>query len=346
MNLHRQIPRLCLTALLALSGVVCTCGAEALTIITTTSDLASIARAIAGDVATVDSITDGRNDPHFLQAKPSFIMKARRADLWIRVGMELEVGWEEPVLDGARNADIREGAPGHLDAAQYVVRKDVPGTRLTRAMGDVHPAGNPHYWLDPLNGRLIAGAIADRLTELDPAHADHYRANLRTFSDKLDAAMFGRDLVESVGGDRLWALHLNGKLAAFLNDRGRDAELGGWLRMLAPAKGLRLVTYHKSWVYFTDRFDLEIIAELEPKPGVPPTARHLQKVAAAVDAHDARLILIEPYYNRKAAAKVSQMTGAPVVVCANSVGGQPGATDYLSLMDLIVRRVRDGLARQ
>ena len=314
-----------------------------LRIVTTTSDLASIAQAVAGDAAVVISIATGRQDPHFLQAKPSYIMRARRAQLWIRVGMELEIGWETPILDGARNPKIREGASGHLDASCDVVRLGVPTQRVTRAMGDVHPSGNPHYWLDPLNGRIVAQTICNRLCELAPPQADVFRRNLTGFLVELDRRMFGRDLVAQVGGNRLWALLLDGKLDADLDARGLSGKVGGWHGALRPHRGKRIVTYHRSWNYFTNRFGIEIAAELEPKPGIPPSARHLASVMGTVKSQGVKVLLIEPFYSRRSADLVARKTGAKVVVCANSTGGQKEAEDYLSMLDQIVQRLGEGL---
>ncbi|NQT20239.1 MAG: metal ABC transporter substrate-binding protein [Planctomycetes bacterium] len=317
--------------------------AEKLNIVTTTSDLASIARAVAGDKATVRSICDGKRDPHFLQAKPSYIVMARDADLWIRVGMDLEIGWEQPVLDGARNGGIREGSPGHLDASQKILRLEVPARKVTRAMGGVHPMGNPHYWLDPLNARIIAGTIADRLAELSPAGARAFRKNCRAFERALDERMFGRELVAKVGGSKLWALELKGELLEFLGKKKLGDALGGWLGALHPLRGSEVVTYHRSWVYFMRRFGLSVPVELEPKPGIPPSPSHLAEVIENVKTRKIKTILVEPFYSRKAADLVAAKAGGTVVVCANSVGGQKEATDYFSLIDLIVKRVSAAL---
>lgn len=304
--------------------------AAPLKIVATTTDLAAIARAVAGDEAVVRSITTGKEDPHMLQAKPSVILQARDADLWIRIGMELEIGWEPPILDGSRNARIRPGMPGHLDASKSARVLDVPETAINRAMGDVHPMGNPHYWLDPLNGRRIAGAIADRLAELRPEAAGVFRHHAEAFQRDLDERMFGSQLLQKSKPQDLW----------LRVERGEDIpEAGGWLQAMAPLRGRKILTYHKSWVYFAHRFGLEVAGELEPKPGVPPTAAHLAELAELAKAQDVRIILQEPFYSTKAAEQVAAKTGARVVVVANSVGGQPEATDYLALMDRIVKQL-------
>ena len=307
-----------------------------LKIVTTTTDLASIARRVAGDLATVQSICTGREDPHFVQAKPSYVLRASHADLWIRIGMELEIGWEPPILRGARNPAILEGGAGHLDASERVVRLDVPTRRVTRAQGDVHPQGNPHYWLDPLNGRLIATSMAERLASLDPGHAAEYRRNLAAFHQALDHKMFGRDLVAAVGGEKLWVLALRKQLGAHLAKHGLGPKAGGWYAALRPHRGARIVTYHRSWVYLANRFGLTVAVEVEPKPGIPPRPAHLARVVEAVQSQGIRLILVEPFYPRKAADFVAARTGAKTVVCANTAGGTTEAGGYLDMIDRAV----------
>ncbi len=323
---------------LALTG---TATAAGLKIVTTTSDLAAIAKAVAGDRAEVHSICTGKEDPHMLQAKPSCILLARNADLWIRIGLELEIGWEPPILDGSRNPRIREGARGHLDAAESALILDVPTSRVTRALGDVHPQGNPHYWLDPLNGRRIAGAMGERLAEIAPADAALFRANATAFQQAVDERMFGAELLKALPADRLWAMTEDGSITAFLADPANQGRAAGWLATMQPLRGQQILTYHRSWVYFAHRFGLVIAAEIEPKPGVPPSGAHLRQIAESARQQGVRVILQEPFYSRKAADRLAVETGARVVAVANSVGGQPEASDYLALMDLIVKRTAE-----
>jgi len=217
-----------------------------------------------------------------------------------------------------------------MDASESALVLDVPQGPITRDMGDVHPSGNPHYWLDPLNGRRIAGAIAERLAQLRPADADMFRANATAFRKALDERMFGAELVADQEGD----------LLCKRLESGEDIpKIGGWAKAMAPLRGQKIVAYHRSWVYFVHRFGLEIAAELEPKPGVPPTAAHLAAVAESSKAAGVEIVLQEPFYSPKAANQLAGKIGARVVVVANSVGGQPEATDYLALMDLIVNRL-------
>ncbi len=340
LGLCRALIPLALIVMLS-SGTISAAGK--LNIVCTTTDLASIAKAIAGEEAQVTSITTGMEDPHFIQAKPSYMIHARDADLWVRVGMGLEVGWEPPLIDGSRNAAIRPGSSGHLDASEKVLRLEVPTTRITRAMGDVHPEGNPHYWLDPLNGRIVAGEIAKRLIKLDPARAQAYQKNLESFRNHLDDAMFGSMLTHRLGGARLWAWQVKGDLERRLTELGMLKDAGGWWAAMRPFKGQGIITFHKSWIYFSNRFGLKVLDELEPKPGVPPSGPHLKKIVGLIETNHVKLILQEPFYPVKAASLLASQTKAKVVVIANSVGGDPLAKDYISLINLIVSRTSKAL---
>ena len=322
----RNLPRFCAVLSLALACAAGAGASEPLRIVATTADIADLARHIAGDRAAVSSICTGTEDPHYLTAKPGFIARARSADLWIAVGLELESAWELPVLNGSRNRKIQPGTDGYLDLSRSVELLDVPHGPLSRAMGDVHPGGNPHYWLDPLNGRRMAEAIAERLARLRPEQAGDFYANLAAFRGDLDRRMFGAEALKGSKAETLWKRHARGE---------EIAALGGWAAQLAPLRGNGIVTYHKSWIYFAHRFGLRVVGELEPKPGVPPTAAHLADLVATMNAQQVNRILQEPFYSPKAAAQVAAKTGARAVVVANSVGGQPEATDYLALMDRI-----------
>jgi zinc/manganese transport system substrate-binding protein len=310
--------------------------AVALTVVTTTTDLKALTEAVGGDKVQVTSIAQGYEDPHFIQAKPSYMLIAHKADLWIRIGLELEIGYEGPILDGARNAKIRVGQPGHLDASQGVLLLEVPTTRITRELGDVHPMGNPHYWLDPLNARIMAQTIAGRLSELDPADADVFAANLKTFQAQLDEHMFGKELVDQIGGEKLWVLEVRGQFLSFLDEQHLTAKLGGWMGKMLPFRGDSILVYHRSWDYFANRFGLVLADEMEPKPGVPPTPGHVLEVIDKVNSMKIRALLMEPFYERKAPDLIAEKTGIKVLVCANAVGGDPAAKDYFSMIGNVV----------
>jgi len=309
-----------------------------LKVVTTTTDLKSIVEAIGGDKVEAASLGTGREDPHFIDAKPSYMLLARNADLWVRVGMELEIGYETLVLDGSRNPKIRVGTPGHLDASEGVLRLEVPTIRIDRSMGDIHPQGNPHYWLDPLNGRIVAKGVSLCLAKLDSANAAFYADNLKAFQKKLDEAMFGPKLLAQAEGARLWAMLLKGQLDGFVKEHGGGAVTGGWWGAMQPLSGMKIITYHRSWTYFANRFGLNVIDELEPKPGIEPSPGHLSEVITKVQREGVRFLLMEPFYSRKPSDFVAEKTGIKVVQVAASVGGQPEAGDYIRLIDNIVKR--------
>ena len=338
--------RQCLTrlvpVLLALCAGLVAPADEPLHVVTTTTDLAAITRAVGGDQVEVTSIATGHEDPHFIAAKPSYMVAASKADLWIRIGLELEIGYEGLIIDGSRNSRIRIGTSGHLDASEGVLRLEVPTQRIHRSMGDIHPLGNPHYWLDPLNGRIVAASIGKRLAQLAPQHASYFEERVNAFQQQLDQRMFGDELVSRLGGAALWAALLKGRLDELLSQPDVP-PLGGWLATMRPYAGRKMITYHRSWSYFAHRFDLVVANELEPKPGIPPSPGHVAEVIKQVKAANVRLLLMEPFYSRKAPDLVADQTGVTVVVCANSVGGQPGTDDYLAMLDNVVQRVSAAL---
>jgi zinc/manganese transport system substrate-binding protein len=289
--------RLSILALLGGLFIVPATASAAPKVITTTSDLASLAAEVGGDKVTVESLAKGYQDPHFVEAKPSFVIKLHGADLLIAVGRELEIGWLPPLVTQARNPNIQPGGAGYLDASQTVRILDIPTGQLTRAMGDVHPSGNPHYWLDPGNGKLIAKAIEGKLSAMDGANAASYRQREQDFERRLDAA---------------------------------DAR---WKAALAPYKGVKLVTYHRSWPNFVDHFGFEVIGYVEPKPGIPPSPSHTIDLIQEMKRQNVKIILVEPYFDLKTPNSIAQNTGGQVVVLAPSVGAEKEITDYIKLFD-------------
>ena len=266
-------------------------------VVSTTEDLGSLAREIGGDKVAVTALAKGYQDPHFVDPKPSFILAVSRADLLIVVGRELEIGWLPPLLTSSRNAKIQPGNKGYLDASQNVKILEIPTGQITRAMGDVHPSGNPHYWLDPGNGRKIALAIRDKLTEISPADKALFDQRYTAFDQRLAAA------------EKKW-----------------DA-------MMAPYKGTRIVTYHRSWPNFMERFGLDVMGYVEPKPGIPPSPAHTLELIDEMKKQNAKLIVVEPYFDLKTPQAITNQIGGKVLVLAPSVGGTKEATDYIALFD-------------
>ena len=271
----------------------------ALKIITTTQDPAAIARAIGGDRVDVKALAKGYQDPHFLEAKPTSMVELNRADLLIAIGLDLEIGYLPSLINGAHNDRIRMGEPGYLDLSQSVTPLEVIPV-ADRSQGDIHPNGNPHYWLDPENGRLMARAIAARLTQLDPEGKATYAANLATFEKTL------------------------------------TEKEAAWAKALAPLANQPIVTFHRSWSYFTKVFKLDVVGFVEPRPGIPPTPQHTLELIKLVQAKTVKVILVEVFYDVRPAKLVESKTGAKVAVVPNSVLGVDEAKTYFDLFDVIV----------
>ena len=335
--MNRLITYIVLTMLIC---VICGSGwaeEKKLNILTTTSDLKSITEEIGGKYVNVKSICEGYQDPHFAEAKPSTIVSARKADLLIVIGLELEVGYEPLIIEGARNAKIKPGADGYLDVSDGVLLRELPTGKVDRSMGDVHPFGNPHYWLDPYNARIMARNISIRLQKIDPAHSAYYQANYQTFIKKVDEAMFGAEAASKIGGDKLWEQEISGKLDEFI--KSPEIKLDGWIEKARPLRGMKIVIFHRSWTYFTNRFGLITTGEIEPKPGIPPGPGHLKDLIQKVKSENVKIILMESFYDRKSSDFVAGQTGAKVAVCALSVGGKPEVKDYISLIDHLINHL-------
>jgi len=302
-----RILKLLLVAFIALPGSAFAQGK--LNVITTVEDLAAIAREVGGDRITVDSIARGYQDPHFVEAKPSFILKLQRADVLIAVGRELEIGWLPPLQTQSRNGKIQVGAPGYVDASLNAEILEIPTGQITRAMGDVHPLGNPHYWLDPENGKRIAMSIADKFGELRPNDRTYFQQQLASFTSRLDTAE------------------------------------KRWLQMMAPYKGTKVVTYHRSFPNFAERFGLDIIGYVEPRPGIPPTPQHTLDLINEMKRQNVKLVLVEPYFDLKTPQSIGRETGAQVLVMPPSVGGVKEITDYFKLFDYDINLLIDAIKK-
>ncbi len=268
-------------------------------IIATLPDFKSIAEEVGGDKVEVEALARGYQDPHYVDAKPSFMVKLNRADMVIWAGLDLEIGWAPPLIEGARNKKILWGAVGNVDASKGIPLlqiPDVPAAQL-RAAGDLHIYGNPHYWLDPLRGKTIARNIFERLSQIAPEHRAYFEANLHRFNEQI------------------------------------DAKLQQWLAKMAPYRGTKIIAYHNSWPYFEERFGIAIAGFIEPKPGIPPSPGHLVSVIQKMKRENIRVIIISPYYDDKPAKSVAQRTGAVVVHAAPSVGAFKDVRTYFDLFE-------------
>jgi zinc/manganese transport system substrate-binding protein len=281
----------------ALIGTQAVQGRATLNVITSTEDLAALVKDVGGDKVSVESLARGYQDPHFVEAKPSFVIKLHNADLLVVVGRELEMGWLPPLITQSRNSKIQPGGSNYLDASLNARILDIPSGQITRAMGDVHPSGNPHYWLDPGNGRKIAKAIQDKLTALSGADAAYFAQRYGDFDKRLGE------------GEKRW----------------RAA--------MAPYKGLKIVTYHRSWPNFAEVFGLEVIGYVEPKPGIPPSPAHQLALTEEMKRQGVKIILVEPYFDLQTPNKIARDTGAKVLVMPPSVGGVKEVQNYIQLFD-------------
>jgi zinc/manganese transport system substrate-binding protein len=277
--------------------------AAQLNVVATLPDYAAIAHEIGGARIKVTSIARGTEDPHFVDAKPSYIRVLNQADMLLESGAELEIGWLPPLVNNARNEKILGDAPGHVILSRGIRMLEVPTGPVDRSMGDVHPLGNPHYWLDPGNGRIIAATLAEAFSKLDAANAPFYQANLQKFNERLDQ---------------------------------KTAE---WTKAMEPYKGTKVVTYHKSLTYFLERFGLEQVGTIEPKPGIEPSPSYINGLIPKLKGAGVRLVLVEPFRPRKTPTIVAQAIGAKLVLLPAAVNGHEKVKDYFSLFDYDVAQI-------
>lgn len=265
-------------------------------VVTTTTDMKSITELVGGNKVSVTSIATGYQNPHFVDPKPSYIIKLSNADMFVTVGLDLETGWSPQLLASSRNNKIQKGAAGYVDASNGVSLYQVPSL-VNRSEGDIHIYGNPHYWLDPLNGKVIARNIANGLEKIDPANKDFYENNLQVFFHKI------------------------------------DAKMNEWQAKMAPYKGTKIIAYHNEWVYFEKRFGLDIVDFMEPKPGIPPSPSQLVKVIKEVKADNIKVIISSPYFSTSSSDVVAKQTGVKELTIATSVGAFDAIKNYFDLFD-------------
>jgi len=271
-------------------------------VVTTLTDLKSITELIGGDKVSVTAIATGYQNPHFVDPKPSYIISLSNADMYVTIGLDLETGWSPQLLSSSRNTKIQKGAAGYVDASEGIGLLQVP-TAANRAEGDIHIFGNPHYWLDPLNGKVIARNIANGLERVDPANKATYETNLQAF------------------------------------DKNIDAKMKDWQAKMAPYKGSKIIAYHNEWVYFEKRFGLEIVDFMEPKPGIPPTPSQLVKVINEVKSNNIKVIISSPYFSTSSSDVVAKQTGVKVLTMATSTGAFPTVKNYFDVFDYDINQL-------
>jgi len=283
-------------------GILTTVHAGTIKVVTTTTDLKSITELVGGDKVSVSSIATGYQNPHFVDPKPSYIISLSKADLFVTVGLDLEIGWSPQLLSSSRNTKIQKGAEGYVDASQGIGLLQVPSA-ANRAEGDIHIYGNPHYWLDPLNGKVIARNIATGLERVDPSNKSTYETNLQAFFKKID-------------------------------DKMKD-----WQSKMAPFKGTKIIAYHNEWVYLETRFGLNIVDFMEPKPGIPPSPSQLVKVIKEIQANSIKVIISSPYFTTSSSDVVAKQTGVKELTLATSVGAFDPIKNYFDLFDYDIQQL-------
>jgi ABC-type Zn uptake system ZnuABC Zn-binding protein ZnuA len=310
--------------------------AKPVEVVTTLGVLAGIAREVGGERVHVTALARPNQDPHTLVAKPTFKLAAKNASLFIEIGLGLD-GWASAVTDASGNLEIQTGQKGRVVASDGIVTRELP-TTLSKAWGDIHPNGNPHVWLDPVNAKQIAANIAAGLTRVDPGSKDLYAKNLKAFGDKIDDTLYGHALVAEYGASKLERLSRRNELIDYLKTKNTYDKLGGWLKRAEPLRGLKILTYHKTWVYFCDRFGIEIRGEIEEKPGIPPSQDYLAQLIKKVTAEGIKVLFVDTIYPTKDGQFIAQKTGAKLVASPIDLGGAPGTDDYVSLISTLLER--------
>ena len=308
-----------------------------ISVVTTLNVLAAVAREVGGDRVAVTALAKPNQDPHTLVAKPTFKAAAKGAALFVELGLDLDK-WGSAVTDASGNPAIQEGQSGRVVASDGIATKELPAT-LSKAWGDIHPYGNPHVWLDPVNVKVIAKNIAAGLLRVDPDGKDTYATRLKSFENRIDDALYGHALVDEYGASKLERLSRRGELIDYLKNRGTSDKLGGWLKKAEALRGLKIITYHKTWIYFCDRFGLDIRAEIEEKPGIPPSQSYLGNLIKKVKDEGIKVLFIDTIYPVKDGQYLATKTGAKIVQSPIDVGAATGASDYFGLIGTLLDRI-------
>jgi ABC-type Zn uptake system ZnuABC Zn-binding protein ZnuA len=306
-------------------------GLKPIQICATVPDLGNLAQEIGGDQVKITVFAKSQEDPHFIEAKPSFIKALSQADLFLQIGMELEVGYAPVLVQNARNSRVLTGAPGDVDCSKVITPMEVPTGIVDRSMGDVHPLGNPHYLLDPLNGLRVARLIRDKLIELRSEKKSLFDERYTMFYRKIGNGLVGEKLARKYEFEKIVLLYEGEKLEPFLRGQKEEGSLSGWLGMTLPYRGSKAIGDHNLWAYFARRFGFSLVGFLEPKPGISPTTKHLQTLVEMMKAERIKVILSSPYFEIRYAEFVSKNTGAKIVPLAHQVGSRPGTDNYLNM---------------
>ncbi len=311
-----------------------------LKVLTTLNYLRYVTEQVGGEKVSVKALANPKQDPHYVTATPSMNQMANDVDLFIESGLNLDL-WAKNVVDASGNPRIQSGNPGHLIATINVPVKELP-TEVSRAWGDIHPQGNPHVWIDPLNIKIIAENIAVRLAKLDPDNAPYYDQQLEKFKTRIDGVLFGEELLKAVGkkgGDILSRKARNGGLITWLASKKLDSKLGGWMKKAQLLRDVKVLSYHKTYIYFADRFQFELAGELEEKPGIPPPPKHRDEIVEQIKRDHIKVILNDNFYSTEAADYVASKTGAKVIVTYIDVGASPEVDTYEKLISSLLEKI-------
>jgi len=311
-------------------------------VVTTLPDYAAIARDIGGDRVEVQAIVAGNADAHFIKPKPSYALMLRDADLFVSTGLDLEL-WAPVLVNKSGNRNIVDGAAGYVAASQGINLLQKPAS-LDRSGGDIHVYGNPHIQTSPLNAIVIARNIATGLCKVDPEGCAAYEEGLAAFTDRIERRLYGDQLPGLIDADTLNQLAASGRLVPFLEEHGQLDLLEGWLGEALSLRGRKIICYHKNWIYFTTLFGLSVVDYVEPKPGIPPTARHVANLIEEIKNQDIRVLLAANYFEQRKPQLIADRTGIVPVIVPTSVNGEPGVDTYFKLFDSWVSGLLDGFA--
>lgn len=313
----------------------------AIKIVTSLPTFASIAREVGGDLVEVDHIAEPNQDAHFVSPKPSYSLMLRDADLFVTTGLDLEL-WVPVVIDKSGNPDVREGGRGYVSASRGIKLLQKPRGQVSRAEGDVHIYGNPHIHTSPINAIKIARNILTGLKKVSPENADYFQNRYKIFESRIYNSLFGEELVGLFGGEKLARLLEAGKLFEFLEGEGVNdmvggvpliERLGGWMAKAKPFYGKKIIAYHKNWIYFTSIFGLTILDYVEPKPGIPPSARHVSHIIDLIEKEGVKVMIVAGYFDETTPKRIERKTGAKALILTMDVGGEEGVSDYFTLID-------------
>jgi zinc/manganese transport system substrate-binding protein len=339
--------KIALSSLLIALSVNCVLGQQKkVKVVCALPTLKSLAEEVGGDRVEVIALAKGDQDPHFVTPTPVLMRKTREADLFIENGFSLEL-WADEVVNGSGNSRIFRGTPGRITAGNGISTLEIPSV-LTRELGDIHPQGNPHVWLDPLLAKLEAANIAEALKRIDPSGADYYASRLDSFNKRIDIALFGPDLIKILGIQKLTRLTWSGDLHNFLDVNKLDGMplsslKGGWLKQAEALRGIKAIEFHKVWIYFARVFGIQLMGTVEERPGIPPGPQHIRQVTELVKSQKISLIMVDNFYDPSLPNNIGRQTGAVVALLPNQVEGEPEIKTYFELMDHLIRKLTEAL---